>query len=81
MVELRKDISPMRMLNISKRESQVLTLLCQGKTCNEIAKEIFLSPHTIDSHKKNLKRKFKAKNIVHLGVLAERHGFLKDLQI
>jgi len=69
-------ISAKFIIKLTRREREVLCLLCQGKTCNEIAKEIFLSPHTIVSHKKNLIKKFKANNSVHLGVLAERYGYL-----
>ena len=65
------------LLNLSAREQQVLNLICQGNTFNDIASLLFISPYTVISHKKSLINKFKAKNLVHLGVLAERNGYLK----
>ncbi len=63
---------------LTSREIEVLHLICKGNTLNTIAGELFLSPYTIVSHKQNLIKKFKAKNIVHLGVLAERYGYLEQ---
>ena len=63
-------------LNLSSREHEILELICMGNTLGDIAKILYLSPHTVITHKKNLIIKFKAKNIVHLGVLAERYGLL-----
>ena len=65
------------LLNLSAREHQVLNLICQGNTFKDIASLLFISPYTVISHKKNLISKFKAKNLVHLGVLAERNGYLE----
>lgn len=65
-------------VKVTNRENQVLQLICKGNTLNTIADTLFLSPYTIVSHKKNLIRKFKAKNIVHLGVLAERYGYVEQ---
>lgn len=56
-------------------------MICQGNTINAIASKLFLSPHTVVSHKKKLIAKFKAKNIVHLGVLAERKGYLREIEL
>ena len=61
---------------LTQREQEVLHFICQGNTFNAVAKLLHLSPHTIVTHKKNLIKKFDAKNIVHLGVLAERYGYL-----
>lgn len=61
---------------LSKREEEVLNLIALGFTAKDIAALLFLSPHTIVSHKKSLIKKFRAKNIVHLAVLAERYKIL-----
>ena len=52
------------MLNqkISRREQEVLELVANEYTTPQIASELFLSRHTIDSHKKNLKTKLNVKN-------------------
>ncbi|UCA59581.1 response regulator transcription factor [Chryseobacterium rhizoplanae] len=51
---------------LTKREKQILHLVAQGKTSNMIAEELFLSPLTVDTHRKNLLQKFQAKNSTEL---------------
>ena len=63
---------------LTKREREILILIGSGFSVKEIAIELQLSTHTIESHKKNLKRKFAARNSTHLGVLAEREGHLSS---
>lgn len=47
---------------ITKREKEVLTLVAYEYTTKEIANHLYLSEHTIDSHKKNLKLKLDVRN-------------------
>lgn len=51
---------------LTKREKQILQLVAQGKTSNMIAEELFLSPLTVDTHRKNLLQKFQARNSTEL---------------
>lgn len=51
---------------LTKREKQILQMVAQGKTSNRIAEELFLSPLTVDTHRKNLLQKFQAKNSTEL---------------
>ncbi|OCA75899.1 DNA-binding response regulator [Chryseobacterium artocarpi] len=51
---------------LTKREKQILQLVAKGKTSNVIAEELFLSPLTVDTHRKNLLQKFQAKNSTEL---------------
>lgn len=39
---------------LSKREKQIINLIGEGLTVNEIANKIVLSKHTIETHKKNI---------------------------
>ncbi len=55
------------------RELEVLNLLCQGLTTREIAQEIYLSTHTIESHKKNMIQKLGCRNLVQLVVYAVKN--------
>ena len=64
--------------SISEREREVLVLVANELTTQEIANRLFLSAHTVDSHKKNLKTKLKVRNTAGL----VRRGFeLGILQI
>ena len=51
---------------ITRREKEVLALIADGLTNNEIAKQLFISCTTVDTHRKNLLSKFEAKNIASL---------------
>ena len=48
--------------SISEREIQVLRLISFELTTKEIAGELFISPHTVISHRRNIMIKLDAKN-------------------
>ena len=64
--------------NITERETEVLVLLSEGLTVKEVASELFISHHTVISHKKSLYEKLGAANCFQLGMIAERNGLLKQ---
>lgn len=66
------------LISISKREKEVLMLLSQGLTLKEVADKLYLSHHTIISHKRNITKKLEAKTNFQLGIIAERLGFLLE---
>ncbi|PWJ54761.1 DNA-binding NarL/FixJ family response regulator [Dyadobacter jejuensis] len=47
---------------ISKREREILGLICQEMTTAEIADKLFISSRTVESHRKSLLEKLQAKN-------------------
>ncbi|WP_428655663.1 response regulator [Runella sp.] len=47
---------------LTSREKEVLGCIAEGLTNNEIAEKLFISPLTVDSHRKNLLAKFQVKN-------------------
>jgi DNA-binding CsgD family transcriptional regulator len=51
---------------ITRREKEVLGLIADGMTNNEIAQQLFISVATVDTHRKNLLAKFESKNIASL---------------
>ena len=46
---------------LTRREKEVLELIAEGMTNNEIAEKIFVSASTVDTHRKNLLAKLEAK--------------------
>jgi len=64
-------------IELTGREKEVLECLYQGSNTREIAEALFISHHTVDSHRKNLIHKFEAKNSIHLIYLALQKGFLR----
>ncbi len=55
---------------LTPREKEVLELIAEGYTNPQIAEKIFLSPFTVDSHRKNLLAKLQVKNTASLIRLA-----------
>ncbi|MEO6454813.1 MAG: response regulator transcription factor [Ginsengibacter sp.] len=55
---------------LSPREKEILGLIAEGFTNPQIAEKIFLSPFTVDSHRKNLLAKLNVKNTASLIRLA-----------
>ena len=51
---------------LTKREKEIIGLISKEKTNVEIADQLFISAHTVESHRKNIFRKTKAKSIVGL---------------
>ena len=51
---------------ITRREKEVLGLIAEGMTNNEIAQQLFISSATVDTHRKNLLSKLSAKNTASL---------------
>lgn len=51
---------------LTKREIEVLRLLSEEYTTKEIADSLFLSVHTVETHRKNLLNKLQVKNTVGL---------------
>lgn len=47
---------------ISQREQEILILTAYEKTSKEIAHQLYISPHTVVTHRKNLMTKLKVKN-------------------
>ena len=56
----------MLMNHLTEKEKSVLSLVSSGLTTKEIADNLNISHHTVESHRKNLLRKCGAKNSAEL---------------
>ncbi len=61
---------------LSEREREILVLLAQGKSYQEIAQTLFISVKTVDFHRANLMRKLGLKNRAELVQFAMRRGLI-----
>lgn len=52
-------------MKLTQKQREICKYLIQGKSNNEIAKEMFLSTHTIKMHVSNIINTLKAKNRTH----------------
>lgn len=61
---------------LTRREKEVLAEAAQGLTTQQIADKLFISTHTVDSHRKNLIEKFKTTNLSSALALAVEYGLI-----
>lgn len=65
-------------INLTEREKEVLKLIAEENTTQEIADTLFLSKHTIESYRKNLISKLNVKNLAGLTKHALKMGLLDE---
>jgi DNA-binding NarL/FixJ family response regulator len=63
-------------IQISQREKDVLTLICQGLSTAEIADKLFLSVSTIEKHRAELLVKTNSPNSTALAVFAIKNNMV-----
>jgi DNA-binding NarL/FixJ family response regulator len=61
---------------LTKREKEILSHIAEGLTNNQIAEKLFISPLTVDSHRKNLLTKLNVNNTAALVRFAVEHGLV-----
>ena len=65
-------------VSLTEREKEVLKLIAEENTTQEIADKLFLSKHTIESYRKNLISKLQVKNLAGLTKHAIKMGLLEQ---
>jgi len=63
---------------LTRREKEILQLITEEYTTDEIAAKLFISSTTVISHRKNLLRKVNAKNVAGLVKKAFEFGLLDE---
>ena len=66
-------------IKLSKRELEVIEFVAKGFSNKEMAEEMFLSVHTVLTHRKNLMSKLGLKNTAGLVVYAVQNGIHAEL--
>jgi DNA-binding CsgD family transcriptional regulator len=61
---------------LSEREKEIVQLVALGKTNKEISEALFISPHTVITHRKNITSKLGIKTIAGLTVYAILNGII-----
>ena len=64
-------------VKFSEKEIRILKLIADDKTTEDISKEVFLSPRTIETIRQNMKQKVGAKTIAGLVMYAMRNKLLE----
>ena len=61
-------------IGLSKREKEVLGMIAEGHTNTKIAELLFLSAHTVTTHRKNIMHKLGVKNTAGIVMYAVKSG-------
>lgn len=48
--------------SLTSREKEIIKLIFQGYSSKQIAEKLFISPHTVTTHRKNIKKKLEIKS-------------------
>ena len=64
-------------IEITSREQEILQLVVEGYTSQEIADKLFISPRTVSTHRSNLMQKLELKNIADLVRYAIENDLVK----
>ena len=62
---------------LSEREMEILILICQGMSNQEIAYKLFISKRTVDKHRANILEKSESKNTAQLVVYAIKNRLVE----
>ena len=66
---------------LTQRETEVTGLIAKGLTNRKIAEELFLSPHTVNTHRKNIMKKLGVNSTSGLVLYAVNAGLVKPEEI
>ena len=61
---------------LSERENEIITLIAEGQTNEQIAEILFLSKHTVNTHRKNIMAKLGVKNTAGIVMYAVKTGLV-----
>jgi len=64
--------------SLSEREMEILMKVTQGKSAKEIGEELFISPHTVYTHRKNILKKLSCNSAADLINYAYSQGLLEN---
>ncbi|MEL6670760.1 MAG: response regulator transcription factor [Bacteroidota bacterium] len=69
-------ITPQEEIHLTRREKQVLKMIVKGMTNKEIADQLEKSVRTIETHRFNLMKKLRVKNLAELSLKVKDMGYL-----
>jgi len=63
-------------IHLSRRETEVLQLIAEGLTNTQVAEKLFLSTHTVTTHRKNIMSKLGVNNTAAMVMYAVKTGLV-----
>lgn len=73
----KQKVKPTFVPSLTKRESEILQLICEQQTASEIAEKLFISRRTVEGHRNNLLNKLNCRNIAGLVAYALQNHLVK----
>ncbi len=73
---IHPDVAGPKHIRLTRRELEILKLVCEGLNNYDIGAKLFLSHRTVENHRSSLHQKFEVKNSVALVRAAMHHGFI-----
>ena len=74
--DVKKTEKAVEKVQLTKREVQIIRLIASEYTTNEIATDLAISTHTVDTHRKNIVSKLAVKNTAGLVKFAMENGLV-----
>ena len=71
------EVEKTKLPKLSKREMEILDLICKGNSNDEIAEALFISKRTVENHKANLIQKTDTGNTVNLVIYAFKNKIIE----
>ena len=68
--------SVLQLPQLTSREREILALIGQGNTSQEIASQLFISAYTVDGHRKKMMKKFKVNSMMAIIKIATEHSLM-----
>jgi DNA-binding NarL/FixJ family response regulator len=72
------NFKPFESINLTNREMEVLYLICQEYTNDEIADKLYISPRTVGGHRNSIMNKIGARNTAGLVKYALEHSLFRE---
>jgi DNA-binding NarL/FixJ family response regulator len=72
---------PQEQVAFNDREKEIIKMICQQKTTQEIADKIYLSKRTVEGYRVKILEKIQAKNTVGVVIFALKHNIIKEEDI
>ena len=76
LAEMVERVQQSRSLGLTPRELEILRLVKDGPTDNQIATELFLSPRTVSTHMENVRTKLASTTRTRAVILAMNLGLI-----
>lgn len=69
-------ISAIGIPNLTKKEKEILKLIAEGFITSQMAEKLYISPLTVETHRRNLMHKFEVNNAAALIGVAKDYGLI-----